>query len=450
MMFKKTRNRILLLNMAMISAVAALAFILVFFSALNRVKSENRDKLSFESVSEVRIAGKPFDFSLHTQGYSSIVIQSEVVGSVPYVSGFTRGISPYEGVSFSLLVDSAGTLVEYNSMVGLPYEAYVKAAEVVVGISESEATVSLEDRIWQYKTTPVTIEFLDTDNAMFLVSGEFSSVRFLDVTDSYAMLRSLGLTLSMLFAGLLAVFFFISLFFANRAIAPLSEAWDKQTRFIADASHELKTPLSVIHANCAALCVNGDMSVASQKKWIDNIISGADRMTSLIDNMLTLSYIEDEKTVSQKTVFDLSKEVSCAVSEAEASAVTRGIIMKTQIEPGIVIASDADRVNTVVRALLDNAVKYTPEGGTIQVTLTSAKKLAEIVVRNDSDGISEEDLPRLFDRFYRADPARSSQTRGYGMGLAIAKAASERLSAKLTAKSEPGKYIEFRFIMNLQ
>ena len=444
-MFKKTRNRILLLNMVMTSTVAAMAFLLIFFSAYNRENAEIKSKMSFNSVSIVSVYVDPLDF-----GDSAYVAESD---SVPRINGFRRGISPHEGVSFSLLIDSDGELIEYNSMLGLPREAYITAAKEVV--SNADAGVSnplfLEGRVWQYATTPITMEFIDTqaDGAAVLVSDEFSSINFLDVTDSRAMLRSLGLTLSLLFIGSVTVFFFISLRFANRAIAPLSEAWVKQTRFITDASHELKTPLSLIQASCGALCAESESDAVSRQRWTDYITSGADRMTSLIDDMLSLSYMEDSTQRLSRVSFDLSETVSSAARECQAAALPRNISVMTRIEPGITCVGDIPSVNTVLRALTDNAVKYTPEDGVISITMKSSKKHAEITVQNTGEGIPKEDQPKVFDRFYRGDPSRSSGSGGVGLGLAIAKAASDSLGAELEVKSESGEYAEFIFTLPL-
>ena len=438
MMFKKTRNRIMLLNMAMVSAVVIIAFAVIFITTYTREMASNRDKLSNNTITQVSVAGGPF----------VIAEAATVVPEVYNISGFSsygyaRRIIPDAGLSFSLLVDSAGNLIEINSMVDMPDSVYELAALETRANDSRGMTVSLEGRTWQYAASPISVEFMESVGISFIVSGEYSSIRFVDVTDSYRMLWSLGLTLSGLTVVILAAFFFISLFFANRAIKPMEDAFEKQNRFVADASHELKTPLSVINANCGVLYANKDETMESQTRWVDSIMRAADRMAALVSDLLSLACMEDKENELQMSAFDLSSVVADAVYETEQTAKDKGLDINCSIQPEITVTSDRASVLKILSALLDNAVKYTDEGGEISVTVRKEKQHIVCAVRNSGDGVPGEELPRLFDRFYRGDPARTSENSGSGLGLSIASAIAERLGAVLSASSVPGQYTQF-------
>lgn len=437
-MFKLIRNRFLLLNMVMVSTVVITAFIIIYAIVFSRVQSDNSNKLTLNATTRMAI---PISVVESDEALQSESGETSKTGF--YAAGFDRLLSPNAGLSFSLLTDAQGNVVRVNSMVDLPDAVYNQAAKVAV--KEKNAPLLLEGRRWQYIISPVMVVFSDPYGTSISITGEYSDIRFLDVTDSYQMLRTLALTLTGLTLVILTVFFFISRFFANRAIRPMEEAWEKQNRFVADASHELKTPLSVINANCGVLYANKDEFVESQLKWVDRIMSSSDRMAGLVSNLLSLAQMEDAEHETITTAFDFSLLVEDAAAEMEAAALDKGLRITKNIEPDITLKNDRENVRQILSILLDNAVKYTDNGGDIMISLKNTKHQVLCKIRNSGEGIPAEDLPRLFDRFYRGDPARSSENSGYGLGLAIAKTIAERLGAKLSANSETGEYTEFVF-----
>ena len=430
----------MLLNMAMVSAVVIVAFAIVFIAAYAREQSSNREKLLNDQMPQISVAVRPF---------TAETIHAEPVPVEFRTSGFARRILPDAGLSFSLLVDSEGNIVEINSMLDLPEAAYNQAAAEALKHNERDAAISLENRTWQYAVSAVTVEFRESSSIAFVVSGAYRDIRFLDVTDSHKMLWTLGLTLLGLTVVILAAFFFISRFFANRAIRPMEEAFEKQNRFAADASHELKTPLSVVNANCGVMYANKNETMESQTKWVDSIMRAADRMNGLIDSLLSLTRMEEKEYEINMADLDISAIVSDSVSDMEQPAIEKGLLVDKLIEPDIKVNSDKEHIRTILAILLDNAIKYTNDGGNISIFLKKEKHQVVCSVRNSGEGIPTEELSRVFDRFYRGDPARSSDTGGYGLGLAIAKATADRLGVKLTAGSEPGLYTEFRLLIGL-
>jgi len=188
-------------------------------------------------------------------------------------------------------------------------------------------------------------------------------------------------------------------------------------------------------------------TVESQIKWVDSIMRATDRMAGLAENLLSLASMEDRQQELSKTNFNLSIEVESATQEIEAAAIEKGLRMLLDIEPGIFIESDREQILKVLSILLENALKYTDDGGEIALSLRKDKRSVIFTVRNSGDGIASEELPRVFDRFFRGDPARSSEKSGYGLGLSIAKAISEKLGASLAVDSVQGEYTEFKLVL---
>jgi len=454
-MFKKIRNRILVLNMSMLSVVVGVAMAAIFVTIYMRVQNENHEKLMlYPSPNIMANAGffhvqDPILFSAPAPNgaQNNTVIQqndpsdhAELKGM--RVSGVAQRISPGGGLSFSLMVDTDGNVLDVNSVIDWPEDIYHQAAAEVKNDPGDTGVIVLDGRKWQYYVSS-TIEFIETEMMSFIISGQYNIIRFLDVTDSYQMLATLAWTLSSLTAAILVVFFFISRFFSNRAVRPMEEAWEKQSRFITDASHELKTPLSVINANCGVLYANSEEPVESQLKWVDSIISSTDRMTGLISGLLSLAQMDDMRQNLQNCAFDLSGTVDGAIREINPIADGKNINITEQIEENVGIVSDMEHIKQVLLILLDNAVKYSDHNGSILVTLKKNPRNVTCAIRNTGEGIPQENLPRVFERFFRGDPARSSENNGYGLGLAIAKDIMENLGAKLTVKSTPGEYTEF-------
>ena len=430
--------------MVMVSSVAIIAFSVVYVTTYLRTQQENRDKLLFPMPSQqVSIAEGPIRLD---SAFQMALGSGETI-----VSGYARSIAPDAGISFSLALDPQNNVIEVFSMVDLHQESYAIMAAKAVASSVRDDTMTIEGRTWQYLVTPVKSIHREISGGNVILSEvttEITHIRFLDVTDSYRMLRSLALTLSASILAVLAVFFFISRFFADRAIKPMKEAWEKQSRFITDASHELKTPLSVISANCGVLYADKEDTVESQLKWVDSIMRAGDRMAGLVNSMLSLVSMEDSQLELRSSQFSLSAEANAAVSDMEAAALEKNLVLTKTIEPDVTVESDKEHVRRILSILLDNAVKYTDNDGEISVSLKKEKRRAVFTIRNSGDGIPPEHLPRLFDRFYRADSSRSSENSGYGLGLAIANAIAGQLDAELSVDSVVGEYTQFSLTLS--
>ena len=217
---------------------------------------------------------------------------------------------------------------------------------------------------------------------------------------------------------------------------PVARAWDQQQRFVADASHELKTPLTVILANTSILRAHPERSVTSQSQWIESTQSEAERMQELVRDMLDLARPEHAETVREHARVDLTDLVEGGLLQFESVAFERNVSLASDIDRDVSVTGDAARLRRLVTTLLDNACKYVEKGGRIAVTLRQTARRIELHVHNTGTVIAEEDLPHVFDRFYRADKARTRSEGSYGLGLAIAREIAEEHGGSIAAASD--------------
>jgi signal transduction histidine kinase len=233
----------------------------------------------------------------------------------------------------------------------------------------------------------------------------------------------------------LIVIFFISRFFANKSIIPIKEAFDKQKQFIADASHELKTPLAVINTNVDVLLSNGEDAINTQSKWLHYIKSEVERMTKLTNDLLYLTQVNYSDIKMIYSDFNMSDTVESIILTMEAVIYENDILLDYSIEPNLTIYGNSEQIKQVVMILLDNALKYTDPNGNINLNLKREYSNIVLSLTNTGEGIPEEHLDKIFDRFYRIDKSRSRNSGGYGLGLAIAKTIVEQHGGKISVKS---------------
>lgn len=251
-------------------------------------------------------------------------------------------------------------------------------------------------------------------------AGDSSYLVFTDTsyTDGW---KSLALILAGAGAGTLVVFLVISIFYSRWALRPVREAWDSQRQFVADASHDLKTPLTVILANASILLKHPERTIASESQWVESTQKEAENMQGLVNEMLELAQIESGQQASLvRDPIDLSDLVDGETLLFDSVALERNCAFTCQIEQGITILGDEKQVHKMVSTLIENAFKYVDDSGEISIVARKVGKNATVAIRNSGSTISPEDLPHIFDRFYRTDKARTSDAGGFGLGLAIA------------------------------
>lgn len=258
-------------------------------------------------------------------------------------------------------------------------------------------------------------------------------VAFAD-TSSTSSWESLAVSLLIAAIAILAVFFVISFFLSNWALRPVKEAWESQKQFVADASHELKTPLTVILANNSILLKHSQDSIASQSQWIESTQVEAQNMQGLVNEMLELAQVESRAAIDH-SVLDFSDLVDGIALQFESVAFERGCDYRENVKEGLLVDGDASRLRKAVSTLMENALKYVNENGVVTITLKAYERKSILEISNTGSAISEDDLPHIFDRFYRTDKARTSGTGGYGLGLAIAREIAREHNGDITCES---------------
>ena len=246
-------------------------------------------------------------------------------------------------------------------------------------------------------------------------------IAFTDSTLEQATLRSL-LTGSLLIGlAALAVLFACSYVLSGAVTRPVDRAWQQQKQFLSDASHELKTPLTVILSSVELL----EQSAApEQKQYVDNVRAESRRMKRLVEDMLTLSRVERGGEHLPDTTADLSDAAADAALRFEPVAYEAGHTLSYDIAPGLLVRGDSGKLEQAVAVLLDNAIKYAAPGTEVRLDAARQGKNACLWVENEGDPIPADKLPHIFDRFYRADASRTDGG-SFGLGLPIARAIVE-------------------------
>ena len=265
--------------------------------------------------------------------------------------------------------------------------------------------------------------------------------------------KGLLLTLLAIEAIVLVVFLFISMAFARWALKPVEVAWDKQRKFIADASHELKTPLSIISANTSILMDEPDMPAPERRRWLESSMNAADGMQSLLDEMLDLASMEDSSAAQGDhggeaetndadshggmEECNLSRMAMACSLQFESVSYERNFALDENIADDVHALAIEDNLRKVMDILMDNACKYVDKGGDVSIEVRSTGTDAMLSVSNTGTVIPPEDLERVFDRFYRADESRTSG--GHGLGLSIARQLAQEMGGTLAVQSGDGK-----------
>ena len=243
----------------------------------------------------------------------------------------------------------------------------------------------------------------------------------------------------------LGVMLIIAVGLSTWVLKPVEQAWDQQRRFVADASHELKTPLAVIIANNQILAADPNIPSES-RRWIDSTSDESAHMKNLVEELLELARTDEtvagSQGVMQKVPVDFSAMVENASLEFDAIAYERGTFIEESIDEGISVSGDPEWLERLCKILIDNACKYSAKGSPVTVNLSHDNRHCTLSVNNHGNTIDPEDLPHVFERFYRTDKARSrnANTGGFGLGLAIAQgiANSHGGSISVTSDEESG------------
>ena len=395
-MIRKLQIKFVAMCMLLVTAVLGVVFLAVFLSAKQNIEIISRQVLQ-RVIEEDYTVGRP---DLNPGGEEEVLL--------PY---FTVNVWERSGI--------------YNAYVtGGTYADLQDTAELEEILTDCLRQEEDEGTIRSYG-----LRYLRRDLGLYL------RMAFVDMSMEQATMREIMGSYLQIGAAALLLLLGVSILLARWATAPVARAWQQQRQFLSDASHELKTPLTVILSNAELL---EDAGLESRPaRWADNIHSEARRMKKLVEEMLTLARADNAGPTVVLTEVSLSDAAADSALAFEPVAFEAGKTLEYQIGEGITVLGDPDKLRQLIAILLDNAIKYGREGAPIQLTLERTERHAVLAVTNTGDTIPPEQLPHLFERFYRADASRGEKS-GFGLGLAIAQNIVKVHKGAIRAESRDG------------
>lgn len=327
---------------------------------------------------------------------------------------------PYETRYFSAVVNEEGEVLsaETGKIATVDEETITKYVQEIWEKGKQKGFIENYRFLWDRSNGEMRIIFLDCGRSlntfqMFLFIAAFVS-----------------------FFGFLAVFL-LMIFLSAYIVKPFLENYEKQKRFITDAGHELKTPLTIIDADAAVL----EMDLG-ENEWLSDIQNQTKRLTDLTNNLILLARMEEESMKLPMVEFPLSDVAEEVIGNFQTLAKAQNKILHGKIQPMISMLGDEKAIRQLMGILLENAVKYSDEKGEILLTVETQRNHIFLSVFNTTEFISKKEIAHLFERFYRTDKSRNSQTGGYGIGLSIAAATMRAHKGKISAITEDEKSLK--------
>lgn len=325
--------------------------------------------------------------------------------------------APFETRYFSVVLDASGkvTSTNLNNIAAVSEDQAEELAQKVMKAGESKGFIGIYCYAKAAQSDGTLIAFTDCNKAL---------------DTFYKNMRISGLVS---LAGVVAVFVLVVIF-SRLVFRPIAESYQKQKQFITDASHEIKTPLTIIDANVEVIEM-----MSGENKWTKSTKNQVKRLASLAGQLITLSKMDEGDGAADKMKFSMTDAVIDTTSSFESVAETKGRKLVCDIEENLYFVGEEKRIREMFGIFLDNAVKYSTEGSEIYVSLERKGRKIIYQISNETDQIAKGNQDVLFERFYRSDASRNSATGGSGIGLSVAKAVAEAHHGKLTAESKDGK-----------
>lgn len=401
-MIKKLRRRFLYSNLLLITFIIFIFFLAITLASYSFERQQTEEVLTIvlENVQAV-----PDAIIIDEKGLNKSIKEEDT-------------LSRLRTVVILAQTDENGNVTAYAVDDGTDISAEIvyNAIEMANANDELSGNVTLSG---------YNLRYLKLPNGM----GGYK-VAFSDATTEIVTIRFMARAYSVAAFFFFAIMFMFSDYMANKAIAPVEKTWKHQNQFVADASHELKTPLTVILANMDIMSANPDSTIAEQQKWIENTKSEAKRMTDLVNDMLFLA----RGDAGQELTFNfMDVNVSALVEDCvltfESVAFEKGVQLIENITEDVIIKADEAKLKQAIIILIDNALKYVDDKGQILVSLkyvgkyvgrVPGKSFVKISVSNTGTPIPKDKQAQVFERFFRVDESRTREKGGYGLGLAIA------------------------------
>lgn len=396
-MIRKLRTRLVVVCMLSLLLVIAVILGVVLATSYQGVVSDADRVLALLAENEGEFPVLKEDFDWEALGPRR---QSQELG--------------YEIRYFSVLLDETGAVVETDT-------------GQIAAVDEETAV----DYAVQILAQDTQAGFLKDYRYLISQEGTDTRVIFLDCGASMVAFRSTLFTSLWVAAVGLAAVLFLILLFSRRLVRPLILGYEKQKRFITDAGHEIKTPIAIIQADSEVLALE-----SGENEWIQDIQHQIRRLSSLTNDLIYLSRMEEDQGRGKFLPLSLSQVVTETAQAFQTMAKSQNKSFTIDVQPGLAMEGEEKALDQLVSVLLDNALKYAPEGGEIALALARQGKYFRLTVENTAQGITKELLENLFDRFYRGDVSRDSSQGGYGIGLSIARAVVQAHRGKISAAAK--------------
>ncbi len=402
-MIKKLKRRFILIMMTLITFVMAVAFSSLIISSAAKMKTESLSDL-YSDYSRISVPKTDGSFDKLPDQPSG---------------GFTKPFDGYSHFStFFVTVNDDGEIIKIDDFSrNLTSDVALEAAESALADGNTQGVISSMNLRYE------------------VYEGDSKIIGFVDISYERSFISQQIIYYSLIGLGSLVAFFIVSLILSNIAVRPVDKAWKKQQQFIADASHELKTPITVMLANTSILLSEKGLDKKQVEKWVGNIDYEAKHMRKLVEDLLFLARVDGSDNVKMHSRIDLSDTVYQGVLPFEATMFEAGKELKTEITPGISIEGHQGQIKQLLNILLDNAAKYAYPSTEIKLKLYKESSRVILEVNNMAEPISKDDMPYIFDRFYKVDKARTHDTNSYGLGLAIAHEIVTMHKGRISVKS---------------
>ncbi|MCH8195370.1 MAG: HAMP domain-containing histidine kinase [Chloroflexi bacterium] len=417
-MFGAIRRRLLAWNTAVLAALLVALGVSIYFITASTLYGEvNRTLRENAQETLQRLSATPgFPFVLPRTGYSGDV--------------------------FYLGIDLTGRLMENPQGLSLTASPDPEGVRKALAGGETFSTILLNGQHVRLLSAPIFTSRGDLLGALQVGRS---------IEPERSALSRLALILALSEAAALALALGGGWFLAERALVPIRNAFDRQRRFVADASHELRTPLTLIRSSSELLARHGSQTIDENRHLVESIVSETEYLSGMIAGLLTLAQSDAGRLALRQESMALDVLVRSVCDDVGPLARSNGLELVCTTDGGNgTVKGDRERLRQLLLLLLDNAFKYTPRQGRVEVSLTANGGYARLAITDTGQGIHPEHLEHIFDRFYRADLTRGREAGGSGLGLAIAKVLVEAHGGGIALESAVGEGTTVRVSLPLE
>lgn len=333
--------------------------------------------------------------------------------------------TPFEARFFTVMLDDQGEVVFSDTKQIAAVDAEIAESYAKTLYADNEKSGMYDDYKYRAK---------ETDKGTLYI--------FLDCTREMNSFRNFLQTSILISFGGLAVVFILIVIFSHIALKPVEESYQKQKHFITNASHDIKTPLTIINAGAEVIELEH-----GEGEWTKEIKKQTERLAALTDKLVFLSRMDEENQKIELCDFNLSELICESIEPYENMGAAKGFSVSLDCQSDIRYKGNEEMLSQVVALIMDNAMKYTNANGRIAVSLKKTVKGIEIRFKNTTEYVEEGNHNELFERFYRADKSRNSVRGGHGIGLSVVKAIISAHKGRISAYSADGKSMEFLIVL---